>query len=178
MRSMSRLEALPTPPTRRQRRWRVSSGGGIHGPGEPEAGGFREASRQGPRPLPAELIGLTVVIVDDDPDVLDLFAAVLRACGAAVATANNARDGLELIAGHRPHVVLSDIAMAGGDGYWLVSELRRLDETVRTVPVIACTAFGREHSRERVLAGGFVEHLQKPVDPEVLCRAIARAAGR
>jgi CheY-like chemotaxis protein len=46
------------------------------------------------------------------------------------------------------------------------------------VPVIAATAYGREHSRTRVLAAGFTEHLQKPIDPEDLCRVVAKVAGR
>jgi CheY-like chemotaxis protein len=96
-----------------------------------------------------------------------------------VTTAASARDALAVIADRRPHVVLSDIAMPDGDGYWLVRELRQLaDPEVSGVPVVAATAFGREHSRERVLASGFVDHVQKPVDPEELCRAIGRAAGR
>jgi CheY-like chemotaxis protein len=48
----------------------------------------------------------------------------------------------------------------------------------RAVPVVAVTAFGREHFRARVLAAGFVEHLEKPVDPEVLCVTVARTRRR
>jgi CheY-like chemotaxis protein len=44
--------------------------------------------------------------------------------------------------------------------------------------VVATTAYGHEHSRARALAAGFNELLPKPVDPEVLCRTIARMAGR
>ena len=129
--------------------------------------------------LPSNLAGVTVVIVDDDPDTRDLYATILTACGAAVAEAANARDALAVIAERRPHVVVSDIAMPEGDGYWLIGELRRVDDPVLSrLPVVAVTAFGREHSRDRVLAGGFVEHLQKPVEPETLCRTIGRAAGR
>jgi CheY-like chemotaxis protein len=175
---MPRLEALPRTITRRARPWRAS-GGADRGPDEPARGGFREASARRPARLPSNLLGLTVVVVDDDPDALELFAAILGACGAAVVTAISALDALAVIADRRPHVVVSDIAMPDGDGYWLVRELRRLgDPAVSGVPVVAATAFGREHSRERLLAGGFVDHLQKPVDPEELCRAIARAAGR
>ena len=46
------------------------------------------------------------------------------------------------------------------------------------IPVIAATAYGREHSRSRVLAAGFTEHLQKPVDPDHLCQLVAKVAGR
>jgi CheY-like chemotaxis protein len=52
------------------------------------------------------------------------------------------------------------------------------DAAVCTVPVVATTAYGRVHSRERTLAAGFVDHLPKPVEPEVLCATIARVAGR
>jgi CheY-like chemotaxis protein len=132
-----------------------------------------------PSRLPSSLGGLRVVVVDDDPDTVDLFAAVLTACGAAVTTASAAADALRLVAESRPDVVLSDIAMPHGDGYWLVGEIRRLpEEALRSIPVIAATAFGREHPRERVMAAGFADHLRKPIDPEALCRAIARAAGR
>jgi CheY-like chemotaxis protein len=79
----------------------------------------------------------------------------------------------------RPDVVLSDIAMAGEDGYWLAREIRRLpDAALSGVPIVAVTAYGREHSRARVLAAGFVDHLQKPVDPAILCQTVAKAAGR
>ena len=59
-------------------------------------------------------------------------------------------------------------------------EIRGLaDDAARAVPVVATTAYGREHSTERALAAGFNDlFLPKPADPEVLCRTIAKAAGR
>jgi CheY-like chemotaxis protein len=119
------------------------------------------------------------VIVDDDRDGLDYFATALRACGAAVVTASTALAGLTLVRERHPDVVLSDIAMVGHDGYWLVSEIRGLaDRATRLVPVVATTAFGHVHSRSRTLAAGFNDFLAKPVDPHVLCLTVARAAGR
>lgn len=129
--------------------------------------------------LPRVLSGLRVLVVDDDLDTLEMFSVALTACGAEVLTASRARDALRYIAGHGLNVVVSDIAMPDGDGYWLVEQIRRqADVRTRAVPVVAVTAFGREHSRARALASGFTEHLQKPVDPETLCRMVARAAGR
>lgn len=90
---------------------------------------------------------------------------------------DNAHDGLVLAIRTRPHVIVSDIAMVGEDGYWLIGRLRQ-PEMLPRVPVIAATAYGREHSRTRVLEAGFTEHLQKPVDPEELCRLVAKVAGR
>ena len=116
--------------------------------------GESPASR--PAPLQRILVGLRVLVVDDDPDVLELFAVALTACGAEVTATDNARDAVALSARTRPHAIVSDIAMVGEDGYWLVRELRRLPaEVVADVPVIAATAYGREHPRARVLAAGF-----------------------
>jgi CheY-like chemotaxis protein len=120
-----------------------------------------------------------VVVVDDDADSLEYFAAALRACGATVTTASTAVDALGLVRERGPHVVLSDIAMMGHDGYWLVREIRGLpDGGASAIPVVATTAYGREHPRGRAVAAGFNDLLPKPVDPEALCLAIARAAGR
>jgi len=129
--------------------------------------------------LPRVLTGVRVLVVDDDEDTTQLFATALAACGAEVATATSASEALRVLAAQVPDVVVSDIAMPGDDGYWLVREIRRLDDArARTVPVLAVTAFGREHFRARVLAAGFVDHLEKPVDPEALCLAVARAKRR
>jgi CheY-like chemotaxis protein len=129
--------------------------------------------------MPQVLAGLHVLIVDDDPDTLEVFTMALRACGGDVTTADNASDALALAVRMRPHVIVSDIAMVGEDGYWLVGRLRQLPaDMMPNVPVIAATAHGREHSRSRALAAGFTEHVQKPIDPEALCRLVAKVAGR
>jgi CheY-like chemotaxis protein len=171
------LEALPDPS--RGYRTRGST------PGEPSEGRDNhsiESPRFPPSPssgLPDVLRGVRVLVVDDDEDTVDLFAAALAACGAEVVTATSAPEALSLVALRSPAIVVSDIAMPGTDGYWLVREIRQLtDERLRTIPVIAVTAFGREHMRAESLAAGFVDHLEKPVDPEALCRAVARARVR
>jgi len=187
MQSMSRLvdpagrppasEALPRWPERRP---------GVQGstgepPGDDEEflAGSPEFSPSRLSPLPRILVGARVLVVDDDEDSTELFATALAACGAQVVTATGAREALRRLTAWLPDVVVSDIAMPGADGYWLVNELRGLaDERAGSLPVLAVTAFGREHSRARALAAGFVDHLVKPVEPEALCRAVARAMGR
>ena len=170
-------EALPRP---RQGTPRVHATSEHRPPrGNTSASTPGEFSRPSRSKAAAALTGLTVVVVDDNEGNLDYFAFALRTYGALVLTATNAIDALRLVQDHRPDVVLSDIAMTGHDGYWLVQEIRSIaDERICHVPVVATTAYGREHSRERVLAAGFTTHLPKPVDPDVLLQAIAQAAGR
>lgn len=122
---------------------------------------------------------MKILVVDDDAASLDYFAFALETCGAVVTVAASAREALQMVSPISPDVILSDIAMPGGDGYWLLNEIRRhADPSVSRVPMVAATAYGRDHSRARVLAVGFHEHLSKPVDPDLLCRAIASAVGR
>jgi CheY-like chemotaxis protein len=147
--------------------------------GDEELIGSREFSASQRSRLPLLLGGVRVLVVDDDEDAVELFTLALTTCGADVVTASNATEAIGILAGMMPDVVVSDIAMPGADGYWLLREIRELsDVRARILPVVAVTAFGREHVRARALAAGFFEHLEKPVDPEVLCRAIARAANR
>jgi CheY-like chemotaxis protein len=170
-----RVEALPMRPQHRQRRLRAAANDRTFRDDGIESRSEEFPSVRPPK-LPRNLVGLQVVVVDDDPDSLEYFAAALRACGATVMTASTAVDALALVRERGPHVVLSDIAMTGHDGYWLVGEIRGL--AADAAPVVATTAFGREHSRVQALGAGFSDLLPKPVDPEVLCLAIARAAGR
>lgn len=174
----SRAEALPGPAVRPGHSARaMERSQSAHG--RVRHAGHGETPAPSRSRLPRNLAGLTVVVVDDDDSSREYFATALAACGAAVETAASAMEALRLVEERRPHVVLSDIAMVGQDGYWLVREIRRLgDAEIRQVPVVATTAYGREHSRARILTAGFNELLQKPVDPELLCLTIASAAGR
>ena len=170
------LEALPSRPERPPGPG-SGAGGGPPDDDELMTGSWRLPAR--PAHLPRVLTGLRVLVVDDDEDTADLFASALAACGAAIVTATSAAAALRAFAAGAPDVVVSDIAMPVADGYWLVGEIRKLPEASASgVPVLAVTAFGREHSRARALAAGFVDYLEKPVEPESLCLAVARATGR
>ncbi len=177
-RRMVRDEALPAWRPEHPRPVRGAAGeASSHG--DPLSAHRREASRPHRPSAPQTLAGLTVLVVDDDESSRDYFAVALRTAGAAVATAATATDALRSVQEQRFDVVLSDIAMPDQDGYWLVRQIRGLgDVGIRHVPVVATTAYGRTHPRQRVLEAGFVEHLSKPVEPNVLRAAIARAAGR
>jgi len=131
-----------------------------------------------PSPLP-NLAGLTVLVVDDDESSRDYFATALGIAGAVVVTAPTAIDALRVAQERHPNAVLSDIAMPGHDGYWLVSQIHDLpDPALRAVPVVATTAFGRVHSKQRAIAAGFADYLSKPVDPGALCATMGRVVGR
>ena len=123
------------------------------------------------------LQGLSVLIVDDEPDAREVMAAALQACGASVVSASSARDALQALERDEVDLLLSDIAMPGGDGCELIRAIRALPSfQLATIPAAAVTAHAREDERERALAAGFQMHLSKPVQPAALARAVATLA--
>lgn len=154
-----------------------SSIGDSLGDEESRVGGRQFAVPDPPR-LPQVLTGMRVLVVDDDEDTRQLFATALGVGGADVFTASSATGALRALADRAFDVIVSDIAMPGADGYWLVREIQQLGDARARTPVLAVTAFGGEHFRARVLAAGFIDRLEKPVDPAALCRAVAQAGGR
>jgi len=129
--------------------------------------------------LAADLCGLTVLAVDDQPDVGELVSRVLQECGARVTCASDAGAALRLFEAERPDVVVSDISMPGTDGYELARRLRALDAARGSrTPLVAMTAFARAEDRQRALDAGFDLHVAKPVHPVDLAAAVARAARR
>lgn len=125
------------------------------------------------------LEGRTVLVVDDDSDIRDLLATALGLCGASVVSAASARQALALLDTVVPDALISDLAMPGEDGLWLVSEVRKLPQhRGGRVPAIAVTAHGRAYSQTAALQAGFQVHLTKPVEPQDLCTGVARLLAR
>jgi CheY-like chemotaxis protein len=125
--------------------------------------------------LPTDaLLGVHVLVVDDDEDARQLLCTVLQYCGALVTMAASAQEAMTVLARVTPDALVSDIAMPEHDGYWLIREVRALPGTHGgSIPAIALTAHGTAHGPDRTLAAGFHAHLRKPVDPWELCRAVA-----
>jgi CheY-like chemotaxis protein len=122
---------------------------------------------------------LRVLVVDDDPDALDLAAAMLEGAGAVVRTCASAGEALATLEHWRPDVLVSDIEMPGEDGYALIRRVRALDaERGGKTPAVALTAYGRTQDRMLALSAGYSMHVPKPVDPGELRTIIASVAGR
>ncbi len=129
-------------------------------------------------PTDAVLRGMRVLVVDDEPDALELVAAVLVDAGAEVDMATSAEEGLEALARSLPHVLVSDIGMPDQDGYSLIRRIRALPrEKGGALPALALTAFAREEDRTKALSAGYTTHIGKPVNPEALVAAVRNLGG-
>lgn len=125
------------------------------------------------------LMGIEILLVDDDTDTRELIAFVLEEAGATIASASSVAEALQIFAQSKPDVLLSDIAMPEMDGYMFVRQLRGMSPAQGgEIPAIALTAFAGEIDREQALAAGFQMHLTKPIEPEALVQAIARLLQR
>lgn len=110
-----------------------------------------------------------VLVVDDDPGILDFIALLLESEGYAVSTACHGAEALERAAAMRPDVVLLDLAMPVVDGWQLTEALR---EQERPPPLIFMTAgHSARREAERHGADGY---LSKPFDVEDLLRCVER----
>ena len=106
-----------------------------------------------------------VLVVDDDPDSLEIASTMIEIQGANVVTAVNGEDALEKLKHMpRPHFILSDLSMPTMDGWEFIQVLKR-DRTTLDIPVIALTAHAMEGDRIKAMAAGFHNHITKPLTP-------------
>ena len=127
----------------------------------------------------SSLIGVRVLVVEDEPEARDSLRILLQRFGAEVAAAGSARQAIETFTHGAFDIVISDIAMPGGDGYELVRAIRGLGpERGGRIPAVAVTAGARPEDRRRALAEGFQVHLPKPVDAVELVRQVTVLSGR
>jgi CheY-like chemotaxis protein len=105
-----------------------------------------------------------VVVVDDEPDSLEVAVRILRHYGADVHTATNGKEGIESVRNLRPKLVISDLSMPEMDGWGMLEELKQ-DRSTLDIPIIALTAHAMVGDRERAIMAGFHNYLTKPLTP-------------
>jgi signal transduction histidine kinase/CheY-like chemotaxis protein len=128
----------------------------------------KDAARR-PAPLPV-LAGVSILVVDDEPDSRQLAARLFEDRGAVVTTSASAHEALELATTRRFDVIVSDIGMPGRDGYELMKDCRARGVTT---PAIALTAYARREDRTQALSSGYQAHVAKPVEAAELLAAVA-----
>ncbi|MYB19152.1 MAG: response regulator [Holophagales bacterium] len=117
-----------------------------------------------------------VVVIEDEPDILELIEYNLRREGFEVATATTGRTGLSVIGREKPDIVLLDLLLPGLDGLDVCRRLRAVEST-RGLPVIMVTARGEERDVVLGLGVGADDYIHKPFSPRELVarvRAVLR----
>jgi CheY-like chemotaxis protein len=119
--------------------------------------------------------GGTVLLVDDDSDVLDALANTFAGEEIDAFTATSAERARHILKTNHVDVIFSDISMPDESGYEFIASIRRQDVTV---PAVALTAYVRNEDRLRALEPGFDDHIGKPVNPRDLLAVFARLSSR
>ncbi|HEX5944017.1 MAG TPA: response regulator transcription factor [Anaerolineales bacterium] len=119
----------------------------------------------------------TVLIIDDDADLLQLASLLFKKAGAQVITAHDGLEGISKFFTHHPDLVVLDVMMPGNNGFDICTRIRQVSET----PLIFLTAMNKEREMLQGLAAGADDFLTKPFNPEILlarARAILRRTQR
>ncbi|MBW4605433.1 MAG: response regulator [Calothrix sp. FI2-JRJ7] len=125
------------------------------------------------------LLGVKILIVDDEADTRELLQLILEQSGATVTIASGATEVLNIIEQVQPDILLSDIAMPQTDGYKLIRQIREMapvqsEYKCNQIPAIALTAYASDSDEEKAREAGFQLHLAKPIGPEELVNAITK----
>jgi signal transduction histidine kinase/CheY-like chemotaxis protein len=125
------------------------------------------------------LIGLRVLLVDDEAEARQILSTVIQRKGAEVKACESTVEALQILIDWRPDVVMSDIAMPDEDGYSFIEKVRSLPrEKGGETPAAALTAYARDEDRRKALAAGYQMHIAKPISSTQLVTTIAQLVGR
>lgn len=124
------------------------------------------------RPVEARL----VLIVEDEPDALDICSTLLRHHGYRVLAASTGEEGVALAREHRPDAIVMDVMLPGADGWTTTTRLKASADTAE-IPVIVLTVRAMEPDREKSFEAGADSYVAKPVDPRHLLQEVQRFIG-
>jgi two-component system, OmpR family, response regulator VicR len=103
----------------------------------------------------------TVLVVDDEPDIVYMIRVILRSQGYEVVTASGVREARSYLAEQTPSMILLDLRLADGEG-WEVLETARTDERLKTVPVVILSAHTTPSTAKTGAERGANAYITKP----------------
>jgi two-component system cell cycle response regulator DivK len=114
-----------------------------------------------------------ILIIEDNEQNLYLMRFLLEASGLPIATAKNGHDGVRLASELLPAAILLDIQLPMMDGYAVAERIRK-HAALAAVPIIAVTSYAMVGDRERILAAGATDYIEKPINPDTFVAQIRR----
>ncbi len=121
-----------------------------------------------------------ILVVDDDPDILDAVTMILESQGYKVVTARNGVEGLAALKAEEPDLMILDLLMPKMDGFGVCKELQKPSWSKhKGTPILVLTSVREDASRRRYeletgMELGVDEYLEKPMAPEVLLARVAK----
>ncbi len=113
----------------------------------------------------------SILVVDDDPEIVSMLSTRLTARGYKVSTASDGNMALELARRERPDIVLLDVMMPGKSG-WEVARALKQDPVTQAIKIVMVTAIGAQVNEITSPLYGADAHVDKPFEFEKLERVI------
>ncbi|GER60378.1 response regulator transcription factor [Patiriisocius marinus] len=110
---------------------------------------------------------ITILLVDDEPDILEIIGYNLSSEGYQVVTAENGLQALAKAKKHKPHLIILDVMMPEMDGIEACEKLREISDLSETV-ITFLTARGEDYSQVAGFDAGADDYITKPIKPKVL----------
>lgn len=114
-----------------------------------------------------------ILIVEDNPKVVDLVQMILEYLGYVPIVAVTGKQGVNLATSHLPDLVLLDISLPDMDGFTVACQIRQNQKT-HSIPILATTGKVSFEDRERCLKNGCDDYISKPYTPKQLASHIER----
>lgn len=106
-----------------------------------------------------------ILVIEDNADNLELMLYLLEAFGHTPLAAHDGEEGMESAQRERPDLIVCDLQMPKVDGFEVARRLKQ-HPVLRSIPLVAVTAYAMVGDREKVLAAGFDGYLTKPIEPQ------------
>jgi signal transduction histidine kinase/DNA-binding response OmpR family regulator len=129
-------------------------------------------SREPERLAPMPALDLSVLVVDDNRDVAESTAVLLRMAGCETHVVYDGDEALRAMARVRPDAVLLDIGLPRMNGYEVAERIRAEPDYRRTL-IVAVSGYGQQEHRLQSQRSGFDYHIVKPIDPPLLTGLLA-----
>ncbi|MBE0662915.1 MAG: response regulator transcription factor [Bacteroidales bacterium] len=113
----------------------------------------------------------SILLVDDEPDIVEFLGYNLRRDGFTVHTCNNGKDAIDSAIEHLPHLIILDIMMPGIDGIEACRAIRSVDSLKHTI-ITFLTARGEDYKQIEGFDAGADDYIRKPISPRVLVARI------
>lgn len=115
----------------------------------------------------------TILVIEDNEQNLYLMCFLLGKHGFNVVEARDGTEGILLAEQVRPDAILLDIQLPVLDGYAVAAELRK-NVALRETPIIAVTSYAMVGDREKALASGATDYIEKPINPDIFVDQVCK----
>ncbi|MCZ4352980.1 response regulator [Roseovarius aestuarii] len=117
-----------------------------------------------------------VLLIEDEPNIIEAISFILSRDGWQVKTHSNGRDAVDVVRARRPDLVILDVMLPGRSGFDILTDIRNSDDLAAT-PVLMLTARGQRKDRELAEQGGVNRYMTKPFSNSEMLSAVRELVG-